>query len=66
MDADLEKRLSALESKLDSLYASLGKMRTYVLIVVWVTIGAIVLPLIGLMFAVPSFLSTYSSLDGLI
>ena len=66
MDADLEKRLAAIEEKIDALYATSEKMRTYFLVIAWVTVLAVVLPLIGLLFAVPSFLETYSSLEGLI
>ena len=66
MDSDLDKRLAALEEKMDALYASSEKMRMYFLVIAWITVLAVVLPLIGLLFAVPSFLETYSSLEGLI
>ena len=66
MDSDLDKRLAALEEKMDALYASSEKMRMYFLVIAWITVLAVVLPLIGLVFAVPSFLETYSSLEGLI
>ena len=65
MDSDLDKRLAALEEKMDALYASSEKMRMYFLVIAWITVLAVVLPLIGLFFAVPSFLETYSSLEGL-
>lgn len=66
MDADLDKRLAAIEEKLEALRVSSERTRTYALVIAWVTVLAIVLPMIGLFFAIPSFLSTYSSLDGLI
>lgn len=66
MDSDLEKRLAAIEEKLEALRVSSERTRTYALVIAWVTILAILLPIIGLFFAIPSFLSTYSALDGLI
>lgn len=65
MEDDLRQRLETLERKIDAVYASAEKTRKYFLAVLVISIVAFVLPLIGLMFAVPSFLSTYSSLETL-
>ncbi len=64
-DADLQRRLEDMERKIDHIFSSVEKTRTYFLSVLVVSAIAFVLPLIGLMFAVPSFLSTYSNASGL-
>ncbi|RJQ35575.1 hypothetical protein C4568_00810 [Candidatus Parcubacteria bacterium] len=61
----LQQRLDVLERKIDAVYASAEKTRKYFLAVLIISIIAFVLPLIGLVFAVPTFLSTYSSLESL-
>jgi hypothetical protein len=55
-----EERLAALEKKIDAIYESAEKSRKYLLWTLVVTVAVIVLPAIGLMFAVPSFVSTYN------
>jgi hypothetical protein len=66
MEPDIVTRLKQQEEKLDAIYASVEKSRKYFLILVWVSVLVIILPAIGLLFAIPSFLDTYSSLDGLL
>lgn len=66
MDPELNKRIEILESKVDAIYQSVEKTRKYFLIITWVTILAIVLPMIGLVFAVPAFMTNYvGGLSGL-
>lgn len=60
-----QQKLLELEAKIDAIYASVEKTRKYFLAVLVVSVVAFVLPLIGLIFAIPSFLSTYSALGGL-
>lgn len=55
-----EDRLLALEQKIDAMYASIEKVRKYMFWTAVVTIALVVLPAVGLVFAVPSFISTYS------
>ncbi|OGG70989.1 hypothetical protein A3F27_01800 [Candidatus Kaiserbacteria bacterium RIFCSPHIGHO2_12_FULL_53_13] len=64
-DQELRQRLDALEKKIGEAYASSEKTRKYLLTIIIVSVIAFVLPLIGFLFAIPSFLSTYSSLSGL-
>ena len=62
---DMTEHLAELERKIDAIYESTEKTRKYFL---WTLIGtliAFVLPLVGLVFAIPSFLATYSSLGDL-
>lgn len=67
MEQEIKAKLEALEAKVDAIYISAEKTRKYFLIITWITILAIVLPAVGLVFAIPSFLNTYvGSLNGLI
>jgi len=56
---NIEKRLEILEVKMDNIYTSVEKTRRYMLWTGIITIAVIVLPLIGLMFALPSFMNNY-------
>ena len=61
-----EERVSALEKKIDAIYESVEKTRKYIFWTVVVTIALVVLPAIGLVFAIPQFISTYTTtLNGL-
>ena len=63
-EQNLQKRLESLEQKVDLVYRSSERMRTYFLWTLIITIAMVVLPLITLMFVIPSFLSTYSAISG--
>ena len=62
MDEEMRQRIDWIEQKLDATFRSAEKTRKYFLAVLIVTAIAFILPLIGLMFAVPAYLSTYSEL----
>ena len=64
MDEELKKKIEEQGMKIDAIYKSVEKTRRYFLITAWVTILAIVIPLIGLTFMLPSLLSSYSSALG--
>lgn len=55
-----EERLADIEKKIDAIYETTEKTRKYLFWTLVVTVAVIVLPAIGLIFAVPSFLSTYN------
>jgi uncharacterized protein YqhQ len=61
METDVQKQIEELNRKMDEVYASVEKTRKYLLWTGIITLAIIVLPLIGLMFVVPSFLSSYTS-----
>lgn len=61
MDQELAAKIEVLEKKVDTVYASSEKMRTYFLWTLVVTAAVVILPLIGLMFIIPRFLNNYSS-----
>jgi len=59
MDTDLSARLAALEQKIDAIYISVEKTRKYFMWTMIITVVLFVLPLIGLMFVIPAFLTNY-------
>lgn len=64
-EEELKQKLATLEQKVDAIHVSVEKTRKYFLAVLIVSVIAFVLPLIGLVFAVPSFLDTYSALGNI-
>lgn len=64
-DAELRQKLDALEKKLDATYASAEKTRKYFLAVIVVSVVAFVLPLLGLVFAIPALLAGYADLGAI-
>ncbi|MEY4747710.1 MAG: hypothetical protein RLZZ416_759 [Candidatus Parcubacteria bacterium] len=58
-ETELQRRLDAIEQKIDATHAAAEKSRRYILWMLIISIVVVVLPLIGLFFAVPTFLSTY-------
>ncbi|MDO8601663.1 MAG: hypothetical protein Q7R62_00820 [bacterium] len=54
-----------IQEKLDAIYKSVEKTRKYFKWTLIVSIVVIVLPLIGLLFAIPAFLKSFGSLQTL-
>ena len=61
MDDQILQRLLEQEKKIDEIYRSVEKMRKYFMWTLIISVAFIVLPLIGLLFAIPSFLNTLAS-----
>ncbi len=61
----MEERLQQLEQKIDAIYVSVEKTRKYFLTTLIITVVMFVLPLIGLIFAIPAFLSTLNTVNSL-
>ncbi len=61
-DQELRQKLETLEKKIDAVYVSAEKTRKYFLAIIVISVIAFVLPLIGLVFAIPSFISSYSAM----
>ena len=64
-DTELRSRLDALEKKIDDAWISSEKTRKYLLAIIVVSAVAFILPLIGILFAIPAFVATYSQLIGI-
>ncbi len=65
METDINKKLDEQQAKIDQIFISVEKTRKYFLWTLIITVVMFVLPLIGLFFAIPSFLSTYSNIQNL-
>jgi len=65
-DSEIRQRLDLLQQKIDAVYVSAEKTRKYFLAVIIVSLIAFVSPLVGLFFAIPSFLSSYGDISGLL
>lgn len=61
----LEQKLNSLETRVNELTLSFNKIKKVFYWIVWVSVALFVLPLIGLMFVIPQFLSTYSDMSGI-
>ncbi len=61
MEQDILKKIEELDKKVEKTHQSVEKMRKYFLWTLIITAAVIVLPLIGLLFALPKFLNIYLS-----
>ena len=61
MENENIKKFQELEMKIDAIYISVEKTRKYFLWTMIISVALFVLPLIGLLFAIPTFISNYSS-----
>lgn len=62
MESDLAQKFETLEKKIDAAYESAEKTRKYFLVFLILSTIGFLLPIIGLLFAVPAFLSVYGEL----
>jgi hypothetical protein len=60
-NSNFEKELRDQRELIEKIYVSVEKTRKYYLWTMWGTIIVFVLPLIAMAFALPYFMSTYSS-----
>ena len=66
IDPELSLKLDEIGAKADAAYRSAEKVRTYLFWTGVITAALIVLPALGLVFAIPAFLNTYTTtLNGL-
>ena len=67
MEQDIQKKLEEQDAKLDAIFTSVEKTRKYFLVIICITVALVVIPSIVLIFALPSFIDTYTiSLEGLL
>lgn len=62
MENEILNLIQKQDEKIEAIYKSVEKTRKYILIVTIATIVAFVLPLIGLMFVIPSMISSYTEI----
>ena len=66
IDSELLAKLDEIGAKADRTYQAAEKVRTYLFWTGVVTVALIVLPMIGLALAIPSFIGSYTTtLNGL-
>ena len=61
----MEDQIKNLEAKIDMLAVDVKKMKKYFAMTFWITIALVVLPVIGLAFAIPSFLSGLEQINSI-
>ena len=67
MEQSIKEQLELQAQKIDAIYESVEKTRKYFQIILWATVIMFVLPMVGLMLIVPSFIEMYmGSMSGLI
>ena len=60
MEEDILKKIEAQDQKLEAIWRSVEKMRKYFLWTLVISIAVVILPLLGLLFVLPNFLSIYT------
>lgn len=63
MDVELAQKLQQQDAKIEEIREAVLATRRYMQITFWVTIAFLVLPLFGLIYAVPKAMSTMGSLS---
>jgi len=58
----LDTKIEELEKKIEKLQSSIDKLNKIFFWTLVITVLLFVLPMIGLLFAIPQFLSTYTNL----
>jgi len=61
MEEDIKKQLNAQDEQLKKIYTSCEKTRKYFMATLIISVVLFVLPLVGLLFTIPKFISTYTS-----
>jgi len=61
MDQEIQNKIAELEKKVDAIYQSVEKTRKYFLWTMIITLVVVVLPLLAMIFVIPSFISNYTS-----
>lgn len=60
MEPNQTDQLSRLEEKVDAMHKTVKDLKFYFVLMVVISVGAVVLPLVGLVFAIPAFMDTMS------
>ncbi len=62
MEQEILNRLQAQDELMQKVYVSVEKTRKYLMWTGIITLALIILPIIALMFVIPMFISSYSSM----
>lgn len=61
MDQETQNKIASLETKIEAIYASVEKTRKMILWTGIITAVVIILPLIAMVFVIPSFIDNYTN-----
>jgi hypothetical protein len=61
MDQEIQNKIASLETKIEAIYASVEKTRKMILWTGIITAVVIILPLIAMVFVIPSFIDNYTN-----
>jgi hypothetical protein len=59
MELNTDQKLDEINRKIEAVYVSVEKTRKYFKWTMIITVALFVIPLIGLLFAIPSFMTNY-------
>ena len=59
MELNIDQKLDEINKKVEAVYVSVEKTRKYFKWTMIITIACLVIPLIALMFVIPSFMTNY-------
>jgi hypothetical protein len=62
MEQEILEKLKNQEQKLSEIQTSIEKIRSYLFWTMVITLAFIILPLIGLLIAIPKFLNTFTGI----
>lgn len=65
MEQEILERLKKNDEKLEKIFVSVEKMRRYFLWTLIITVVMVLLPAIGLIFAIPKFIETYGQIGNM-
>jgi hypothetical protein len=60
MDQEMQNKIAEMERKIDEIYVSVEKTRKIIMWTGIITAAVIILPLIAMMFVIPSFIGNYT------
>lgn len=64
-EQEILNKIAEQDKKIEEISGYLKKLKKYITIFIVITVLSFVIPLIGLLFAIPSFLGTYQDLSNL-
>lgn len=67
MESEILEKLNKQDARIDEMLASMEKIRKYLLVMMWIGVGTVVVPILGLLLVIPWFLNAYGqAFDGLL
>jgi hypothetical protein len=62
---ELVQKLEKQSAQIEEVSRSVNQMKKYMMLTFWITLAVVVLPLVGLLFAIPTLMSGLGALQGL-